>query len=551
MPVSTIQLMPVWALRASRRWRGRPLRSSSPNLPTNRTLTMNTRSQAHPILRHWVAALAACAALSGVAQAQPVAVGAVTPPARVDTALRGSVLATLRAASPAACLAECRRVQGCTGYNFSGTGAGPVLPGSPGGKLGANVDPRAANCTLLSGTLTDASIKGVVSCRMPCTADAAGPVATSRPLPGATLRDPNVALTRPPLPTRQAPAAASTAAPGALLTALPPAIVGSYTPPPPPRPAPPPPPRTAPPVPAPAVARTGVSGYEVVAGPLVNVAPLSHTVTSAQCPAGKVALSAGYRVTPGGDAQFGLEVRGAMPDGRLATVRVRNANVVDAARAQAFAVCVNSIAGLRVIDVPASGFGAGDPAQLRQLECAATERLVGGGVMATNDVMMAANAPRRPSFDDPVVFGTSGLPGSSGSGSPGPGQGPPASDAPAVWRTRTVASSAVALPGSVNFSARALCAPEAAVDGWELVESAEVSLGARTRAEPALSCSGGKALLAAGVAQGSDNLLDMVVASMAPKANTLEWAAQIANRNTIGGSGPVQAGLSAICARRQ
>ena len=510
---------------------------------------MNTRCKAHSQPRHWRAALAACAALAGLAQAQaqPVALGVVAPPARVDTALRGSVLATLRSASPAACLAECKRVRGCTGYNFAAPGPGPVLPDSPGGRLGANVDPRAANCSLMSGMLSDAPNRGVVSCRMPCTADAAGSVATAQPLPGAVVRDPNLALGRPPLPTRQPPATASATAPAlaALLTAPAPVIVGTYTPPPPPGPA------TAAPAPAPrpAAVRTGVSGYEVVPGPMVDIAPLSHALTSAQCPAGKVALSAGWRVTPGGDAQFGLEVRGAMPDGALATVLVRNANAFVAARAQAFAVCVNAIAGLRAIEVGRTGFAASDAPQLRQLDCAASERLVGGGVMGTNDVMLGSNAARRPTFDDLIVFGTSGLPGSPGAGAGT--SAPPAASSPAVWRVNVASSNAVALPGSVSFSARALCAPEAAVDGWELIESAQVSLGARSRAEPALGCPGGKALLAAGVSQRSNNLLDMVVASMAPKPNTLDWAAQIANRNTIGGSGAVVAGLSAVCARRQ
>ena len=506
------------------------------------------------LLKYWTAAFTACAALSGLAQAQPVAIGAVAPPARVDTALRGSVLASLRAASPAACLAECARVPGCTGYNFAAPGPGPVLPGSPGGQLGARVDPRAANCTLMSGALTDAQNKGVVSCRMPCTAGAATSGATPMPmpLPSTTVRDPGRLALSPP-PVRPAPTTGAPVAMPPPLTALPtPVIAGTYNPPlaPPPSaaPAPAPPPRPAPAPPA--VVRSGVSGYEVVPGPMIDIAPLSHTVTSAQCPAGKVALSAGYRVTAGGDAQFGIEVRGAMPDGRLATVLVRNANAFVPARGQAFAVCVSVIAGLRVLDI-ASGIGAGEPPQLHQLDCAASERLVGGGVMGSNDVMVGSNAPRRPTFDDPIVFGTSGLPGAPGSAGGAAPPAAPAANAAAVWRVNGVSSSAVALPGSARFSARALCAPEAAVDGWELVETAELALGARSRAEPALGCPGGKALLAAGVSQRSDNLLDMVVASMAPRANTLDWAAQIANRNTIGGSGAVRAGLSALCARRQ
>ena len=255
---------------------------------------------------------------------------------------------------------------------------------------------------------------------------------------------------------------------------------------------------------------------------MVNVAPLSHTITAAQCPAGKVALSAGYRVTAVGDAQFGLEVRGAMPDARVATVLVRNANVVDAAQAQAFAICVNGIAGLRVVDGTVHVQGSGGATTLK-LACAAHERPVGGGLMGNNDLMMGTNAPQTAGPGFPAAVGS--------------------------WQAGLTSSSP--LPGSANVPVRLLCAPEAAVDGWELVESPEVSLGARSRAEPVLSCPGEKALLATGVSQRSDNLLDMVVATLGPKANTLGWAAQIANRNTIGGSGAVRAGLSAVCARRQ
>lgn len=238
---------------------------------------------------------------------------------------------------------------------------------------------------------------------------------------------------------------------------------------------------------------------------------------AAQCPAGKVALSAGYRVTPGGDAQFGLEVRGAVPEGAQATVLVRNANVVVPARAQALAVCVHAIAGLRVVDSIVVSQTGGVPVSGAST-CAPQERQVGGGVSGDVGILIGVNAPQR-----------------AGAG--------------AAWQATVTRSSP--LPGQAQVQVRALCVPEAAADGWEFVASAEVSLGARSRAEPVLGCPGGKALLAAGVSQRSNNLLDMVVASMAPKPNTLDWSAQIANRNTIGGSGAVVAGLSAICARRQ
>lgn len=484
---------------------------------------MNARSRAHSHLSQWIAALAACTALAGLARAQPLAIGAVAPPARVDTVLRGSVLASLRAVSPAACLAECKRVQGCTGYNFAAPGPGPELPGSPGGKLGAAVDPRAANCTLLRGALSDAPTRGVVSCRMPCSADAAGPVATPQPLPGASVHDPNLALGRPPLSKLQP--AASAQAPAALLATPAPVIVGTYTPPPPPpRPAPPPPPPPPPPrpaspapapAPAPAVVRTGVSGYEVVSGPEINVAPLAYTVASAQCPVGKVALSAAYSFTASGFASFGLEVRGAMPDGRTANVWMRNANVVDAAKGRAIAVCVNDVAGLRVVDSWTESLD--DRVNPSHLTCTGRERLVGGGVMAGNDTHITANAPQR--WGDP-----------------------------GTWLVEVIRSSPLA--GQDRIRTRALCAPEAAVDGWEVIQSARVGLGGRSQRMLLQTCPGSKVLLAGGVLQSSGPPLDMVVSTLGPQG-PIAWSTEVKNRNTGGASSQIEVVFAAICARRQ
>jgi hypothetical protein len=99
-------------------------------------------------LRRWIAAIAACAAWSAIAHAQPGAGAAITPPARADAGLRGSVLATRQVADHRACHSECQRTSGCTGYNFN-----------PAAK---------ANCSVLGGTLSDVVARGVVSCRMPC-----------------------------------------------------------------------------------------------------------------------------------------------------------------------------------------------------------------------------------------------------------------------------------------------------------------------------------------------------------------------------------------------
>jgi hypothetical protein len=456
-----------------------------------------------------------CMWAAGAANAQPLAPAAVQPPARVDVGLRGSVIATAQVKSHTECLSQCQRAGGCTGWNFA---AGAWMP--PRSEAGGMLAPQSSNCTLFTGTLADQAMKSVVSCRMPCTTNGATtPVA---PQPGvATLQPPGGSTLRPSTtPLLPGANAGGTSDPSTVVPAAPPLLSGgTYTP-----PARPPKNTGAPapaPVPAPApapVARSGVLGYEVVFGPFVQVPPLSHTTASAQCPAGKVALSAGYEFTAGGDASFGLEVRGAMPEGRDTRVLMRNANLAVGAQARALAVCVNTIAGLRVVDFDGGVIGGTSGIiSDKRLACAAGERVVGGGVMGGLNTMLGANAP-------------SGSAGDS------------------VWWARALSSSP--LPGSASAPMRALCAPEALVDGWELVQSAPVALAARTQTTLTQTCPNDKALLAAGLVQSTNNLLDMVANTLAPQKNTLAWQSHLHNRNVLGTGGPVNAVMTAVCAKR-
>jgi len=255
----------------------------------------------------------------------------------------------------------------------------------------------------------------------------------------------------------------------------------------------------------PTVNRSAIVGHEIVLGPVVSVPPLSVVTTSAQCPAGKVALSAGYLFAAGTDpaTRFGLEMHGAIPDGRLGTVLMRNANVFIPATAQASVVCVQAPSGLRVITASEN--------------CTADERLAGGGHLADVDTWVTNNGPG-PSPQGVIDWGMKTLYFTTGDTPPGfPG-----------WR--------------------ALCAPEPSVDGWEYVESAPVSLGARAAAELTVACSTGKVLLGAGVRQRGGNDLDLVTSSLTLSAG--QAAADVRNRNVLGLPGPVTAVLGAVCARR-
>ncbi len=158
---------------------------------------MSTRDLGHSALRQWVAAIAACVVVAGGAWAQPTSTGTVAPPARLDMALRGSVLAARSVADPGACQAACKATSGCAGYSFDRN--------------------AKASCSLLGGALTDIVAKGAVSCRMPCepavrasTLTQRQPVTVLRPPPPTTLL-PNRPASLPPraaaLPLQPAPAA--------------------------------------------------------------------------------------------------------------------------------------------------------------------------------------------------------------------------------------------------------------------------------------------------------------------------------------------------------
>lgn len=282
----------------------------------------------------------------------------------------------------------------------------------------------------------------------------------------------------------------------------------------------PPPPATTTPAPPPRPMATGISGLQIIAGPTVDVAPLALASASAQCPTGKIALSAAADFRAPAASTAGLEMRGAWPDNRLGTVRVRNANVGVRATVRALVVCAVPPNGLRQVWTGASTLSAGSAPARFSTPCNSGERLVGGGVMGRDQTVIASNAP--------------------GGKTPESGG----------WLLNAMSASPVALPGTVGAEVKALCASALAVDGWEIVESVPVALGAKSQTTLTVGCPAGKGLLAAGVEQRSANLLDIIVDNIVVAQNG-QATAHVQNRNTLGSDGDVRAVLTGLCARLQ
>jgi len=366
------------------------------------------------------------------------------------TGFEGTGLSSMLAADPAACRSRCGVERACSAFSHQ------ALP--PPAQRGL--------CLRYTGTVREVPASGVSSCRMPCKQ---APLQVPIRIPPAGAIGPGVGGQILP-PT------------GVVLPHVPP--LATYTPPPP---------------------RSGVVGHELVQGSIQSVRPLVSIVSMAQCPAGKVALSAGYDFNAPAASRFGLEIRGAAPSGAVGMVLLRNANIAVTASAQTQAVCVQPPAGLRTIG----------PLE----DCSASERLVGGGYMGDEQDWVANNGPIR-------------LP-----------------DGSVDWGMRAVGFSPPEADGTpqVRRSWRGMCAPEAMVDGWEHVVSAPVSMGARGAASLSVNCTTGKVLLAAGVTLTGGEGLDLVSNGLV--LSTSQVTAQVQNRNLIGGSGPVSASLALLCAR--
>lgn len=389
------------------------------------------------------------APLSGSA---PAAGPGAQPPFAANSGIAGgTVLASVNEPTAAQCLARCRATAACTAFQFAGGAFGG--PGQPPNLPGAS-------CTLFSGATSLRPLPGSTACVMPC--DGSAPVAR---LPGDVLRPGQ--------------------APGRFAGAvdLPPRSAGEPSPPPayigplpkqsgtamlPPAPQPPSP------APAPAPAPPTLSGYAIAVGPLSGVGPGSYGTVTVACPAGKVALSAGYRVLPfNAEPQYGVELRTAVPENATARVVFRNAFAFGPIHVEPYAICVDPLPGMRAIR---QGFVARSDTQPDSMlvSCAANERLVGGGFIGGGEAHPVVAAPVR------HVSGAHGL------------------------VVAAVKTSPVLIGSNTNtVEAVALCAPASAVPDWETAMGAWQTINRRSSASMMLDCPPGKRMLAGGVVHSS------------------------------------------------
>lgn len=463
----------------------------------------NTKRAAFSGVR-WLAACAIAAAIGASAIALAQNAGQFSE----NTGLSGAVLANTEDADANACFKRCQETQGCTGFQFAGPAIGPVIDR----RMGRGV-PRT-RCTLYTGEIKSQPTNGVVSCAMPCT----GPQVVNR-LPKG-WREPDFkdrpVINLPPgtVPdTKPADPPPAYVGPGRINmgNATVPMMPGATTPPAPGTnsgPTPPPPPR--------------LRGWEVVEGPDVEVAQGAQVSEAvATCPSGKVALSAGYVITPsvGSNQAYGAEVKAATIDGPNARVRVRNANIFDRIRVKALAVCVNPN-GVPLQFVRAANDASSDitPANA-VIECGQGQRLIGGGFSGENDSHPFTHAPG-------AIAGMA-----------------------LGYASQTV--KATPLPGQFRTELLGVCAPATAVPDWEIVGGPMQTVGGRSSATLEVRCPGSKHPLVGGfvgamTARGS--ALALIANTLDPRLNSggRGYSAAVTNRDIAANTFGVN--LSVACA---
>lgn len=267
-----------------------------------------------------------------------------------------------------------------------------------------------------------------------------------------------------------------------------------------------------------------IGGHEVVRSPWATVGPGGAVGEQfATCPAGKIAIGAGYKLEPLNTLPApevlmvlrGLEIKGAMLDGRDARIKVRNPHWTQPARIQAVASCIRE--GISVTTKDAS------PTANNELtlsaRCDATqvdgegnqvrEQIFGGGAWVDINHHIDSNSP---------------------------------SDAGSSWRLVTTQVT-IAYPATV----RAICGSGITPRDYEVISNPHSAfVPSQGTAGMTITCPGNKTALSAGVwGHGPD--IALLTSSLEPTEDRSTWTANVLNRS-VHGFDRVEAKMIAICA---
>lgn len=257
-----------------------------------------------------------------------------------------------------------------------------------------------------------------------------------------------------------------------------------------------------------------LSGYEIVSGPSVEIAPLGLADVQVLCPIGKVAINVGFNAAAHhyDDRKYGIELKAAWPDGRSGRVRIRNANVIASVGALPHASCVDDSIKIRAVDIQ-NDADSETSVHARSATCDADEQLIGGGFSSELEAYPVGGSPTQVGYL---------------------AQGVKASPLPGVFVTRV----------------RALCAPRSAAWYVEHVSSGLQTLSGRSASTLQINCSRGRHLLSSGLFFGGGKALAAVLFShnlRSDRSAGFGATALVANRDLAGAS--VTLGLEGICAR--
>lgn len=254
-----------------------------------------------------------------------------------------------------------------------------------------------------------------------------------------------------------------------------------------------------------------ITGYEIVRGLVQTLQPLGTADYVASCPGGKKAIGAGYRFDPPSTdptANRGIEIKGAMPQGTVSRIRVRNANAFVPVTVRALAVCIdNNVPVTTVTQELDPGVAE---SSLFLARCPANEKLLGGGFMLDIKHHLDLSGPSR-------NFGGS-------------------------WYMQI---DGFAVAGEAK--AVAICGGPFGVPGWEIFDGSggvDVELTALNAADLDVTCPGNKLALTAGY-MGIGPGISLITQFLMGGPTTSTWRLFLINRDL--GVARVRGHMTAVC----